>query len=188
MAELPISKVEVGLSMDWGVKGLDYVYRSSYNEKKVRPCDLQTLMIDVSLHRAKRVEGEIEPLATRISNRNDTLDNLGTALADLTSLQAKFDSEADGDDRKGTLQQTSYDTLREVFGSLDFSNRKMTKYEVEEWLQKVKSRIDGLNNQAQKDMSRLESLVNRRDEAFSTASDIMGKVSDTRSNLITNLS
>ena len=96
MADLPISKVEVGLSMDWGVKGLDYVYKSSYNEKKVRPCDLQTLMIDVSLHRAKRVEGEIEPLATRISNRNDTLDALGTALADLTKLQAKFDSEAEG--------------------------------------------------------------------------------------------
>ena len=29
MADLPISKVEVGLSMDWGVKGLDYVYKSS---------------------------------------------------------------------------------------------------------------------------------------------------------------
>jgi len=29
-------------------------------------------------------------------------------------------------------------------------------------------------------MSRLESLVDRRDEAFSTASDIMGKVSERR--------
>ena len=188
MSDQPISKVDVSLSMDWGVKGIDYVYKSSYTDNKHRQCDLQNLLIDVSLHRAKRVEAEIEPLATRIANRNDTLDSLGNALADLTKLQAMFDSEADGDDRKGTLQQTSYDTLREVFGSLDFSNRKMTKYEVEEWLQKVKSRIDGLKNQAQKDMSRLESLVNRRDEAFSTASDIMGKVSDTRSNLITNLS
>ena len=187
MAEA-ISKVEVGLSMDWGVKGIDYVYKSSYTDNKHRQCDLQNLLIDVSLHRAKRVEAEIEPIATRISNRNETLDNLGNALADLTKLQAMFDSEAEGSDRKGTLQQTSYYTLREVFGSLDFSNLKMTKYEVEEWLQKVKSKIDSLNNQSEKDMSRLQSLVDRRDEAFSTASNLMSEVSDARSNLITNLS
>ena len=63
----------------------------------------------------------------------------------------------------------------------------MTKYEVEEWLQKVKSKIDALNNAAQKDMTRLESLVDRRDEAFSTASSLMSEISDTRSNLIRNL-
>jgi uncharacterized coiled-coil DUF342 family protein len=63
----------------------------------------------------------------------------------------------------------------------------MTKYEVEEWLQKVKSKIDALNNESEKDMSRLESLVDRRDESYSTASDLMSKVSDARSTLIGNL-
>lgn len=188
MADLPITKVEVGLSMDWGVKGIDYVYASSYTNNKKRACDLQNLLIDVSLHRAKRVEGEIEPLSTRISNRNDTLDALGEALADLTKMQAQFDSEAEGDDREGTLQLSSYDTLVEVFGSVDFDNLTMTKYEVEEWLQKVKSKIDSLNNESEKDMSRLESLVDRRDEAYSTASDLMSEVSDTRSNSINNMS
>ena len=187
MAEA-IAKVEVGLSMDWGVKGLDYVYASSYTDDKRRLCDLQDLLVDVSLHRAKRVEDEIEPLAMRISNRNAKLDDLSAALADLTKLQSMFDSDADGSDRKGTLKQTSYDTLREIFGTLDFDNRKMTKYEVEEWLQKVKSKIDSLNNQSEKDMSRLQSLVDRRDESFSTASSLMSEISDTRSNLITNLS
>ncbi|MBQ5530848.1 MAG: hypothetical protein IIT98_02450, partial [Kiritimatiellae bacterium] len=96
-------------------------------------------------------------------------------------------SDADGDDRKGSLQQSSKDILISIFGSLDWDNLKMTKYEVEEWLQKVKSKIDALNNEAQKDMTRLQSLVDRRDEAFSTASDLMSKISDTRSNLIRNL-
>ena len=175
-----IASTEVKLSMDWGVNGIDYIYDS-------KPCDFQDLLVAVSLNRATSVEGEVEPLATRISNRNNTLDNLGNALSDLTKLQAMFDSEAEGSDRKGTLQQSSYDILLEVFGTLDFKNLKMTKYEVEEWLQKVKSKIDGLNNESEKDMSRLESLVDRRDEAFSTASDLMSKVSDTRSNLISNL-
>ena len=63
----------------------------------------------------------------------------------------------------------------------------MTKYEVEEWLQRVKSKIDSLNNQSEKDMSRLQSLVDRRDEAFTTASNLMSEISDTRGNTISNM-
>ena len=63
----------------------------------------------------------------------------------------------------------------------------MLKREVEEWIQKCKSKIDGLNNQSQTDMSRLQSLVDRRDESFSTASTLMTAISDTRGNLIRNL-
>ena len=51
----------------------------------------------------------------------------------------------------------------------------------------MKNKIDALNNEGQKDMTRLQSLVDRRDEAFSTASTLMNSVSDTRSNLIRNL-
>jgi hypothetical protein len=36
-------------------------------------------------------------------------------------------------------------------------------------------------------MSRLQSLVDRRDESYSTATNLMTHVSDTRSNLIRNL-
>ena len=63
----------------------------------------------------------------------------------------------------------------------------MLKREVEEWIQKCKSKIDGLNNQSQTDMSRLQSLVDRRDESFTTASNLMSAISDTRGNLIRNL-
>ena len=54
-------------------------------------------------------------------------------------------------------------------------------------IQSLKSMIDGRNNQAQTDMSRLQSLVDRRDESFTTASNLMSAISDTRSNLIRNL-
>lgn len=175
-----ITSTKITLSQTWGVTFGEY----TRNNKVV---DFQDLMVAISERRATAVEGEVAPLATRISNRNKTLEDLGNVLADLTKLQAQFDSDADGDDRKGTLQEVSYQTLQEVFGSLDFNNRKMTKYEVEKWLQKVKSKIDALNNEAQKDTTRLESLVDRRDESFSTASDLMSEVADTRSNLIRNL-
>lgn len=178
MAEIVPANIK--LSQSWGVEFGDYLY----NGKTV---DLQDVTIIVAERRATSVEGEVAPLSTRIQNRNKKLEDLGNVLADLTKLQSQFPSDAKGSDRKGSLQQSSFAILNEVFGSLDFSDLQMTKYEVEEWLQKVKSKIDALNNEGQKDMTRLQSIVDRRDEAFSTASDLMSEISDTRASLIRNL-
>ena len=178
MAEITTNNVR--LSQTWGAEFGDYSLGSEH-------IDFQDIMIAISERRATSVEREVTPLATRIQNRNKTLEDLGNVLADLTKLQAQFDSDSKGDARKGSLQPSSKTILLSVFGSLNWDNLQMTKAEVEEWLQKVKSKIDALNNEAQKDMTRLESLVNRRDEAFSTASDLMSKISDTRSNAIRNM-
>ena len=178
MAEIVPASIK--LSQNWGVQFGEYIYDGSR-------VDLQDVAILVAERRATSVEGEVAPLSTRIQNRNATLEDLGNVLADLTKLQSQFPSDAKGSDRKGSLQQSSYAILKQVFGSLDFSLLNMTKYEVEEWLQKVKSKIDALNNAGQKDMTRLQSIVDRRDEAFSTASDLMSEISDTRANLIRNM-
>ena len=175
-----ISPENVALSQSWGVQFGDFFLDGKH-------LDFQDVLIAIAERRATSVEKEVTPLSTKIQARNKVLEDLGNVLADLTKLQAQFSSDAKGSDRSGTLQQTSKDILIAVFGTLDWSDLKMTKYEVEEWLQKVKSKIDALNNEAQKDMTRLESLVNRRDEAFSTASDLMSKISDTRSNAIRNM-
>ncbi len=170
----------VRLSQSWGLQFGDFYLDGKHT-------DFQDLMVAISQNRATTVEGEVKPLSTKITNRNKTLEDLGNVLADLTKLQAQFDNDSKGDTRKGSLQSSSFNILKSVFGTLNFSRLDMTKAEVEEWLQKVKSKIDALNNEAQKDMTRLESLVNRRDEAFSTASDLMSKIGDTRSNAIRNM-
>ncbi len=175
-----VKQPPVALSQSWGVDFCDY-------KVKGQPVDFQDLMIVVAENRATTVEKEVTPLTTRIRTRNKTLDELGGILAELTNLQSQFASNAGGWDRAGTLSLDSFNLLRKIFGSLDFSDRRMAKCEVEEWIQKVKSKIDGLNNESQTDMSRLQSLVDRRDESFSTASNLMSTISDTRSNLIRNL-
>ena len=171
----------VALSQSWGVSFSDY----KVDGKQV---DFQDLMIAISEKRAVTVEGEVTPLTTRIKNRNTSLEKLGSALADLTREQASFASDAKGNTRSDLyISQTTYNTLVSEIGGLNFSALNMLKREVEEWIQRVKSKIDGLNNQAQTDMTRLQSLVDRRDESYSTASTLMSAVSDTRSNLIRNL-
>lgn len=175
----------VTLSQSWGASFGDYSFVTG---NEVLAVDFQDLMVKIAEKRATTVEAEVEPLTTRITNRNTTLEALGNALSDLTKIQASFKSDAEGSKRSSlSITTTTFTTLQDVFGTLDFDNRKMLKYEVEEWLKKVKSKIDALNNEAQKDMTRLQQLVDRRDESFSTATTLMSAISDTRSTAIRNM-
>ncbi|MBQ7189520.1 MAG: hypothetical protein IJR99_08920 [Kiritimatiellae bacterium] len=193
----------------WGIN----VYEYKMDNRQV---DFQDLMIAVSEKRAVTVEGEVVPMTQRIRARNKYLDDLGAALSELTKIQASFDNDDSGSrDMKGDWMTDTTGSLLEnklgfscshysskptsgwdnderpgfyygSWGNSDahYSANKMT---IEGMIQKVKSTIDGLNNQSQTDMSRLQSLVDRRDESYSTATNLMTNVSDTRGNLIRNL-
>ena len=200
----------VQLSQSWGVSFSDY----KIGGKQV---DFQDLMVAISENRAVAVEGEVAPLSTRIRIRNSDLEKLGNVLSELTQIQASFDSDDKGaQDMGGWMTDTTGDYLKNRLGysctvyskksdrpgdadkraSFYFVNwdddhpnahYSANKQTIEGMIQRVKSKIDGLNNQAQTDMTRLQSLVDRRDESFSTATNLMTQISDTRSNLIRNL-
>ena len=173
----------VNLSQYWGVEFKDYTIDKGTSGAKT--VDFQDLMVAVSEKRATAVEGEVNPLTTRIQLRNKNLDRLGAALADLTKQQAAFDPEAKGDAQSGT--PVNNDTVKTI---KDFFGYDMTPNEYKMWnefyIQLCKSKIDALNNDAQTDMSRLQSLVDRRDESYSTATNLMSAISDSRANLIRN--
>ncbi|MBR3581879.1 MAG: hypothetical protein IKO01_00375 [Kiritimatiellae bacterium] len=174
----------VSLSETWGTTFCDYTILDKTGQPQ--KVDFQDLMIAISEKRAVSVEGEVNPLTTRIRNRNKDLEILGKALSELTAASATLKSDATGD------TQCTYDFSDDVHTRV----KRLTGYtlddnEKKKWLeyftQRVKSKIDGLNNEAQTDMSRLQSLVDRRDESYSTATNLMSAVSETRANLIRNL-
>lgn len=175
-----ISSNSITLSRNWGnISFNDY----KFNGKSV---DFQDLMVAVSEARAVAVEGEVAPMSTRMRQRNRDLDALGSALAELTSAQATLKSDAGGNDKCSyTFSDEMRETCQRMYGKKPSNNdsKKWLEYHI----QKVKSSIDSLNNSSQTDMSRLQSLVDRRDESYSTATNLMTAVSDTRSNLIGNL-
>ncbi len=169
----------VELSHNWGVSFSEYLIGG----KKV---DFQDLMIAIAENRATTVEGEVSPLTTRIKARNAYLEELGAALADLTKMQASFGSDAKGTDPCDfAMSAATKATIKKVTGN-DATDKEFKMW-VEYYIQRIKSKIDGLNNEAQTDMTRLQSLVDRRDESFSTATTLMTSISDTRGNLINNL-
>jgi len=168
----------VNLSFSWGVSFSDYKVSGT-------PVDFQDLMIAVAERRAVIVEGEVTPLTGRVKQRNAALDALGQALADLSGVQAQFKNDDSGGTTRGSVSATTVSTITR------YLNKTMpnppSKSQTEYYIQLVKSKIDGLNNGSQTDMARLQSLVDRRDESFSTATTLMSSVSDTRGNLIRNL-
>ena len=172
----------VTLSQNWGnVSFNDYLF----NAKRV---DFQDLMVLVAEKRALAVESEVTPMSVRMRARNTDLDLLGQCLAELTAAQATLDGEAKGTDPSKYIFSISVkNRVRLLTGGARTLSDNATKQDLEYFIQLVKSKIDSLNNASQTDMSRIQSLVDRRDESFSTATNLMTSISDTRSNLIRNL-
>ena len=99
-----IETVEIdGFKSRWGTQINDYKMNDPdvVSSSTSTPVDLQDLMTFVALDRATVVEGEVQPLSTRMTNRNNWLEQLGTALAECTKWQATFESDDDGDEPMG---------------------------------------------------------------------------------------
>ena len=179
-----IERVNVGSDRlcSWGITANDY----KMNGQQV---DFQDLLVNVSKLRASKVEGEIGPLSKRIRARNSLMDNLGEALSALSGAQAAFTSSSAGDATTTVTFTSGTVSGLKACGQNDYGtgSHTLTKRKVEELVQLVKSKIDSFNNQSQTDMTRLQSLVDRRDQAYSAATEMMTNVSDTRGNLISNL-
>lgn len=175
----------------WGTTVYDYKLNSVAT-------DFQDLMVCISLNRATAVEGEVEPLSTRMRKRNNDLQQLGSLLAIFSQTQSNYASDASGGTH-GTVSGVTSEMLDmacEAYSrkggnpSRDLSwwnSSTWTKASVDGMVSMLKSMMDERNNAAQTDMSRLQSLVDRRDESYNTASTLMTSVSDTRDNAIRNL-
>lgn len=159
--------------------------------------DFESLMVNVAQNRAVTVESEIDPLSKVVTKRNERLQKLGEALSDLSGAQTSFKSDDQGSKLSSSygyyLKSDTCTILKELGmpswedGKIDLNNGNINKAYVEKAVQLVKSKIDRLNNDAQNDMTRLQSLVDKRDESYSTASSLMNSISDTRSNAIKNI-
>ena len=174
------------ITSDWGVHAYDYNLNGTHK-------DLQDLLVAISQNRATAIEAEVQPLQTIINRRNAKLEKCGTVLAKLTELQGLFTDEDHGTKSVGignTISAADFNAIMDEIGYggyLTGSTLKMDKSSCDGAVSRIKSAVDEMNNAAQKDMTRLQSIVDRRDEAFSTATTMMTAVSDTRSSLIKNL-
>jgi len=168
----------------WNIEVKDYLV----GETKT---DFQDLLVLVSEDRARVIEAEVEPMATRMEVRNKRLNQLGDALAIVADIEANATDKDGGESVTSTMTLTESAKLGlEMVGCTGHQvgvTLTMKKAEADYYQQMLKSKLDSLNNAAQDDTTRLQSLVDRRDEAYSTATSLMQAVGDTRANTIKNM-
>ena len=161
-----IERINVGSERlcSWGITANEY----KMDDVQV---DFQDLLVNVAKLRATKVEAEIQPLSKRIRARNSLMDNLGEALSALSGAQAAFTSSSEGSATTTvSFSANTVKALKACGQSYSSGSHELTKRKVEELVQLVKSKIDSFNNQSQTDMTRLQSLVDRRDQSFSAES------------------
>ena len=152
--------------------------------------DFQDLMVSVAEQRAVTLEEEVKPLAKRVEARNKKLEKIGFALSQLSNVSAKFDSEKPNPVVKDVeFGQDTVDIIAEVY---KISNTRLPndltktakhdvyKSSVDEATQKLKSWSERLNNESQLNTSRLQRLVDHRDQSYNTGTTMMNHISDAR--------
>lgn len=170
----------------WGVQVFSY----GLDNNNV---DFQDLMIKITEQRATTVEKEIAPMSTRMTKRNKNLEYLGEALAVLSGIATKFTEDDRKDQKTKYSDEAISDAASKGLQMVGFSNINGSKKayanpaQAEEYQQKIKTKMDALNNQSSKDMTRLQSLVDKRDESYSTATSLMQSIADMRQGTIKNM-
>lgn len=152
--------------------------------------DFQDLMVNIAQQRAGILEAEVEPLSKRIKARNAKLEQIGMALSQLSNVSAKFNTEdANPKVEKVTFDSSTIAIINEVYeiaGSsapsdlTNASEHDVYKSSVDEVTQKLKTWSERLNNDSQLNMSRMQTLVDKRDQSYNTATTMMNHISDTR--------
>lgn len=185
-----ITVAEDRFMSNWGVKVYDYSHKGVH-------VDLQDMLVSIAQRRALAIEDEVIPLQKIISKRNERLQKYGTVLSKLTELQTQYSGEETSGKSvslSGVINSTfTADEFNAIMKTVGYdgvvtgSTLSMSKSAVEGAVARIKSNIDEMNNAAQKDMTRLQAVVDRRDESFSTATTLMTSVSDTRSSTIKNM-
>ena len=184
------SKVIEGMRVGelWNIKPMEYSVSGIEGT-----LDFQDLMVQVSEQRATAVEAEVAPLATRIKKRNARLELAGTALSALSKLQFDTSSEANPESKETTTFTEAEKALLDELGCWGpIKTEELTspwkKDNCDLAKRKVQTEIDSLNNAAQLDMNRMQSLVDHRDQSFNTATTMMQHISDTRGTTIKGMS
>lgn len=175
---MAIGTVQVSDRLDslWGVQVVDYVYQD-------RLMDLQDLLVAVCEERAVTIEKGIAPLATRMRMTNAELEDLGNLLSKFSKLQAQYKQTEDGTGSI-TISEKEVNLLKQLGYTAAATSMTLKRSETEMIVQLIKTGMDALNNNSQTRMTRMNGLVEKRDGAFTSASQMMSAVSDTRKNLI----
>jgi hypothetical protein len=131
--------------------------------------DLEAFMMSVSAERANNLENQMAGQINEIKQRQDEIRQLNQLMADLQALRP---SGIDEEGNKDAAGKGTYDASQITY---------------DKWINEIKGSLDNLNSTSQMDMIRLQSLSNKRNQAFEMLTNQIQKFAKTNDSIIGNM-
>lgn len=142
--------------------------------------DLETVLLQVQTDKSKQLDEQMKAQMELIQKVNNEIAKLNESLNKLKSSRPQKSGDS------VTLDADLQKKLTENGISVPSSN-KWTQADVDRALESLRSKIDSLNSTQQMDMLRLQSLTNKRNEAFDAMSNFIKKMAEQRGNIVGNM-
>lgn len=176
--------------------------------------DIETALMMVQSERTKLLDSQLKSQIEEVQKRNEMTGALNDMQAKLNGMKGSLESKdaKPGDVVKGNVGTPTNDALAKDYAILAFklgmdpapvqatpikdaqgnvTGANVTGLPTREGLEKaipdLKSKLDAASNSQQMDMLRLQSLSNKRNEAFDTMTNFVKKMQDSRSSIIGNM-
>ncbi|WP_340033856.1 hypothetical protein NST50_01020 [Paenibacillus sp. FSL E2-0202] len=147
----------------------------------IQGMDLETAMMAVQENRTNMLESQLKDQITAVQAQNETIAKLNQLLGVINEELGKLPSGAEA----GSAVEL-VDDKGAMFTAMGMAIPQ-NKGELEKLLGQIKSQIDSASNSQQMDMLRLQSLTNKRNEAFDVMTNFIKKMQDSRSSIIGNM-
>ncbi|NIZ03778.1 hypothetical protein [Thalassospira lucentensis] len=145
---------------------------------------IEEMMMLVQAQRADNLEKQMADQIKEIQSRNEQVGQLNNLLS---SLRADRPS-GDNPDKKATYAMSTASALADA--GVTGADKKATEIDqktIDTYINDIKGKIDSLNSTGQLDMIRMQSLMNKRNEAFDTLSNLLQKVQKTLDSIVGNM-
>ncbi len=180
----------------------------------IKGMDLETAMMAVQSNRANLLEAQLKDQIAQVQEKNEQISKLNDAMGLLSKLQSNIPAKAEAGEKltnylkaDDCALEKQINTALEQAGIAPFKpandgqggrtqtgdwlpggiSGHATKGELEGVIQELKSKIDSASNSQQMDMLRLQSLSNKRNEAFDLMTNFIKKMQDNRSSIVGNM-
>ena len=127
----------------------------------IQGMDLESAMMAIQSQRAELLEGQLKSQIDQVQQRHQEIAKLNEQISQLRAERAGLQNPNGADNARAR--------------ALDMQ------------VEQIRAQIDSLNNSQQMDMLRMQSLTNKRNEAFDLMTDFIKKMQDSRSRIIGNM-
>lgn len=142
--------------------------------------DIETALMAVQENRAKLLENQLNDQIAAVQARNETISKLNQLMGVVNEELGKLPSDAGAD------YAVTFSDKGAMFTAMAM-DIPQTKGELESLREQIKAQIDSASNSQQMDMLRLQSLTNKRNEAFDVMTNFIAKMQESRSSIIGNM-